>query len=305
MERWLGAIALLVGCGSSPLGIGNPDLLPPSCSDGKLDGSETDVDCGGSCLPCGDGKTCLHSSDCSSGLCLNNICAAGADASVAQDMTTTPDAGSPLDMAAAWVSESSGVPGGTFFGVWGSGASDVYAVGKDANLGLGVIVHSTGNGTWGSQQVPNGTPQVNGIWGSGPSDVYALENGGTILHSTGNGVWAAQASTMSANLLAAWGSSATDVYVVPDNGTQILHSMGGGSWSPQNQPLVSAMLSVWGSGPSDVYVVGGSILHSTGNGMWATQGAFLTGNLNGVWGSGPMEIYAVVSDGQIESRRLV
>src|SRR5882757_2472198 len=31
---------------------------PPSCSDGKHNGSETDVDCGGSCAPCAPGSVC-------------------------------------------------------------------------------------------------------------------------------------------------------------------------------------------------------------------------------------------------------
>jgi len=41
----------------------------PSCTDRVKDGSETDVDCGGSCPPCGDFKTCNSPSDCESGHC--------------------------------------------------------------------------------------------------------------------------------------------------------------------------------------------------------------------------------------------
>ena len=37
------------------------------CSDGMKDGSETDVDCGGStCSPCGLGMACLVNADCTS-----------------------------------------------------------------------------------------------------------------------------------------------------------------------------------------------------------------------------------------------
>lgn len=42
---------------------------PASCSDGDLNGDETDVDCGGSCSPCDDGKTCSEPSDCSGERC--------------------------------------------------------------------------------------------------------------------------------------------------------------------------------------------------------------------------------------------
>jgi hypothetical protein len=39
------------------------------CHDGQQDGSETDVDCGGSCLPCATGEKCAVPHDCSSMLC--------------------------------------------------------------------------------------------------------------------------------------------------------------------------------------------------------------------------------------------
>lgn len=46
------------------------------CNNGVKDPNESDVDCGGSsvCGACGDGKTCLVASDCSSATCLDNIC---------------------------------------------------------------------------------------------------------------------------------------------------------------------------------------------------------------------------------------
>jgi hypothetical protein len=46
------------------------------CTDGKKDGSETDVDCGGPvCSPCGIGKACGVASDCGSGSCVQGKCA--------------------------------------------------------------------------------------------------------------------------------------------------------------------------------------------------------------------------------------
>ncbi len=67
-------------------------------------------------------------------------------------------------------SDSSGI---SFYGLWGSGASDVWAVGD------GTIVHWDGSawttsGTWWWQV-------LFGIWGSGASDVWAVGAGGTIL----------------------------------------------------------------------------------------------------------------------------
>jgi hypothetical protein len=43
--------------------------LPATCTDSHLDGDETDVDCGGSCLPCGLGKMCFADADCASSAC--------------------------------------------------------------------------------------------------------------------------------------------------------------------------------------------------------------------------------------------
>lgn len=40
-----------------------------TCEDGFKGGDETDVDCGGSCKPCGGGKTCATDSDCAVSVC--------------------------------------------------------------------------------------------------------------------------------------------------------------------------------------------------------------------------------------------
>ena len=52
-------------------------LRPVSCSNDRQDGSETDIDCGGSCGPCGTGMNCTLNSDCISGLCnATDVCQA-------------------------------------------------------------------------------------------------------------------------------------------------------------------------------------------------------------------------------------
>jgi hypothetical protein len=46
-----------------------------TCTDAKLNGDETDVDCGGKCgVKCASGKACLNNSDCVSGYCTNKAC---------------------------------------------------------------------------------------------------------------------------------------------------------------------------------------------------------------------------------------
>ena len=50
-------------CGDGTCGVGGQCQLP-TCSDGKRNQDETDVDCGGSCPPCGLGDGCVVQSDC-------------------------------------------------------------------------------------------------------------------------------------------------------------------------------------------------------------------------------------------------
>ena len=62
----------------APSGEGQaPDAPPtPTCADGKLDGKETDVDCGGGvCAPCAAGKACKAHSDCKVAICASGACA--------------------------------------------------------------------------------------------------------------------------------------------------------------------------------------------------------------------------------------
>lgn len=46
-----------------------------SCSDELMNGDETGVDCGGSCLGC-DGDECQNAGDCQSGECVDDVCCA-------------------------------------------------------------------------------------------------------------------------------------------------------------------------------------------------------------------------------------
>ena len=60
------------------IGEGLPDLAQgASCNNGRKDGVETDVDCGGAtCGKCASGRSCLVPGDCQSGRCVDGTCAA-------------------------------------------------------------------------------------------------------------------------------------------------------------------------------------------------------------------------------------
>lgn len=52
----------------------NTTMQPDACQNGVLDGTETDVDCGGECAGCLEGSTCSQNTDCISGYCADNTC---------------------------------------------------------------------------------------------------------------------------------------------------------------------------------------------------------------------------------------
>jgi plastocyanin len=60
-------------CASNVCGTNNK-CLAAACGDTVKNGTETDVDCGGSCSPCPIGKACLAPADCQSKACSGNVC---------------------------------------------------------------------------------------------------------------------------------------------------------------------------------------------------------------------------------------
>jgi hypothetical protein len=50
---------------------------PATCSDGAKNGTESDIDCGGTCRACGVGQSCKVASDCTSLTCTRGRCAPG------------------------------------------------------------------------------------------------------------------------------------------------------------------------------------------------------------------------------------
>ncbi len=171
-------------------------------------------------------------------------------------------------------------------GVWGSSATDVFAV-----AALGTILHYDGT-AW-TQHTTSTTEHLNSVWGSSATDVFAVGQRGTILHYEGT-AWSAQTSGTSRNLFGVWGSSATDVYAVGEAGT-ILH-YDGTAWSAQTSGTTGSLSDVWGSSATDVFAVGtdgvdGMILHYDG----AAWGVHLSGSymLGGVWGTSATDIFAI------------
>jgi hypothetical protein len=58
--------------GSPDAAIDSPQAV--SCTNGVRDGTESDVDCGGGCDPCGANRACGGATDCISMVCTNQLC---------------------------------------------------------------------------------------------------------------------------------------------------------------------------------------------------------------------------------------
>jgi hypothetical protein len=185
--------------------------------------------------------------------------------------------------------------GAPFVAVWGSSATNVYAVGGDT------IAHWNGE-TWAVEVTRSLTLQA--VWGSGPGDVYAVGYSGN-MHWDGMS-WSPL--TIGAyNNSAVWGSAADDVFVV---GLEGIQHWDGVSWRKVRSGLNSWMNAIWGSGPRDVYAVtfppGGNqpkeIVHFDGRTwtqVFSAAGGVQNFTFAGAWGAGPGEVFVVGGANQI------
>jgi len=158
----------------------------------------------------------------------------------------------------------------TLLAVWGTGPSDVWAVGSG-----GTIAHYDGT-AW--TVTPTGVKNTfRAIWGSGPSDIWAVSDALTIFHGTGlqNGTatWTPVPTSNSAFnnvfISAIWGSSPDDVRIGgrafsmtdPVTGTSGTGNTftsgelvdGGAGWVPRLG--TATVYSIWGSSSTDVWMV--------------------------------------------------
>ena len=142
---------------------------------------------------------------------------------------------------------------GQLFSVWGSSASDVYAVGYGDDVPL--IYHYDGSGwTNDSPSLPSGWSNsfLWGVWGSSGSDIYAFGNGDRDLayyHYDGNS-WTSSKSSpslpsgwTSSDWGGVWGSSASDVYAIGSGYNSTGHELPliyHGTPGTQSPPIVTA-----------------------------------------------------------------
>ena len=181
--------------------------------------------------------------------------------------------------------------------VWGSSASDVFAVGVDDKY-YPIILHFDGT-AWTTMNIPPfnppWTPQA--VWGSGPSDVFVAGSYGTIMHYDGR-EWTGMDSGTSYGLHDLWGSSSSDVFAL--SGRHIWH-YDGNAWSPVDSMRSDGINFVWVISPSDILGVssGCDIMHYDGTKWSVMSTADALGiscyehRLMDIWGTSAPDVFAV------------
>ena len=182
----------------------------------------------------------------------------------------------------------------TLRGVWGSSASNVFAVGDS-----GVVLRYNGT-AWSRMATPT-TAQLNDVWGSGASDVYAATSAGQLLRFNGTS-WSTVPGVQAPGALwSVWGSASNNVYAVGDGG--MMYRYNGSSWTRVRLPRRDALYSVWGTGASAVYAAGaaGTLYRYNGSAWVPEKAQGGSSNIQGIWATGS-DIFAAGAGGFIAKR---
>jgi len=167
--------------------------------------------------------------------------------------------------------------------VWGSGPTDIYAV------GAGAILHYDGD-AW---TVTTGPSTWNGVFGTAANDVWAVGGGGSIAHFDGTS-WTNTMLPSGNDLEAVWARTPSDVYAVgktSGSGGTIAH-WDGSAWT--EMATAQHMYSVFGNAANVVYAGGVNGAYMLWNGSSWTTPVTIGGSdtLRGLWGTGPDDVYA-------------
>lgn len=132
----------------------------PSCDDGIVSGEESDLDCGGDCEPCEEGKLCTDPADCVTVSCYDGTCVAACTSFAVQMGSAEVDAFYGLARGADGGLYAAGETNGSFDGSSVSQGRDVAFAKYDgegneiyarqfgtagADVALGIAVDASGN----------------------------------------------------------------------------------------------------------------------------------------------------------------
>ena len=204
------------------------------------------------------------------------------------------------------------------FSIWGSSASNVFAVGErylGGEVWEALIAHYNGS-AWSLMEAGGIYLDLYGVNGTSATDIYAVgqyqphdsdpeEQRSVILHYDGNG-WSEVLREPNLALRNVWANSRSDVYATgqawPSGFTNpsvgALWHFDGTKWAPIASPTTGVLGAIWGTSATDLYVVAGSdIWHFDGT-SWSPSYSG-SARLNAIWASTPTEVFAVGEQGTI------
>lgn len=210
----------------------------------------------------------------------------------------TPDMAPTDDLAGglAWRVVEGGVYNNTTLeGVWGSDASNVWAVGY--RMGPTMAVIRKWNGTSWTPEMPDPgleTVALSAVWGLSSGIVYAVgESQNIFARKTANGGWT-RVFSGSTQLRGIWGGSDQDIWAVGDNPQQTVH-LNDINWSTVPDGNGSnALRGIWGTGGTNFWTVGlsGTVRKWSGT-EWNSISVGSTNALNAIWGFGTDNLWVV------------
>jgi hypothetical protein len=198
--------------------------------------------------------------------------------------------------------------------VWGTGPTDVFAVGAAAD-GAGVILHYDGN-SWSEQlrrPYPFGPATFNGVWANTPTDAYAVgilveqDATGSVYHYDGSAWTPMVLPRLGADelMFGVWGLSGTEIYAFGVNQfgfgeyTPLIFRYDGTAWQTFPVPGGDMYITdMWGTSTSDLYAVGGRfesptqlVMHYDGSSWSVVQEIKAESGAHAVWSSSATDVF--------------
>jgi len=209
---------------------------------------------------------------------------------------------------AAWENVTPASSTKTLYAIWGTSASNVYAVGMD-----GALLHCDGT-TW-TAEISSTTEKLNAIWGVNETNIYVVGDNGALLHKTAAGTtWAVETESLkdvdgsnlsTTDFYSVRGSSAANVYMGSINGWFIRFN--GTAWTeydPAPPTGSSKIAGIWPFNSTNIYcstAAGdyGRVFHYDGNSWEQVYGGGAGIALYSIWGNTISDIYVAGSTGLI------
>ena len=213
-------------------------------------------------------------------------------------------------------------------GLWGSSATDIYAVGFDFVAPIARMLHYDG-ATW--TEVPGFVADAEqlsfeAVWGTSATDVWAVggafdgEFDRTLIYHFAGEFWQRMLlpGALNPSLMDVWGSGPSDVYAVghdmaSDPGVGVVLHYDGATWSPVFQQDGLVPNAVWGTSATDVFLAGFQVTQKSDgeftvtSAIWHYDGSTWSpmdlpkGDevLSDIWGTSPSDVFAVGDRGLI------